>query len=112
MVKALLELQYSPETHEHLKNGLMLAAIDALDRNVVRNDMIDVMSTSLSLNDHLGRLEVVASVTALLDQGKLDRAALTEALDGLLKTIEKERVKLLTQFKLIMQCPLSNDTRH
>lgn len=107
---SLLSLPANVGTVAQIKQGSLLSCVDAVDRKILRDPLIDILALSLSLTDTLGRMEIVQSMLPLLKDGSLKEENLVEANATLVKMAEEKRLKLLRMMNNVADCPMTGET--
>lgn len=112
MVLALLEAPLAEEGAAHFQTGSTLSIIDGFDRQIVREEFIELCNAAMGLYGSMGRLDTVTAMLHMLKHGKLTEENLQKAVEGLTHTADYHRKALVAKMSLVAQCPLDSDSKH
>ena len=86
-----------------------MAVVNAYDRQIKRASFIDLTNAAMTMTSNLGRLQVTARCRNMLEQDKLTKEQLADAVIQLVGYSESARVELYKLTELVAQCPTSLD---
>jgi hypothetical protein len=109
MILDTLAHKINHKTSPFIQQAAMASTIDGFDRKVLRGPFIEIAETSFLLKDALARRDLISSIDELFRSGDLKQASIDEAIEGLTKTAELARTKLLSLMKDVAQCPGTED---
>lgn len=112
MILGILDAPPSSETAVSLQTGSLLAILDGFDRQIKREEFVNMSNEAIGLHNACARLDSLASMLRLLKEGKLDETLLNRAVTNLSKMAEKHRSALQKQMELVAQCPWDDDAKH
>lgn len=102
----------SLKTAEQLKHAAQFTIIGAFDRQIDRDPFIELVQTASGYAANLSRLELLAQLSNLLTQGKLNEKTLETAIKAMTKVCEERRAELVKQFTPITEMRLDGDKVH
>ena len=112
MILALLATPGSLATSDKIQQGNLFGLIDAHDRKTTREEFIQIAETSFSLKDSLSRLHLLTAIDELYRTGALTQKKLDEAIEGLSRTLDRNRLNMYDLIHRVTQCPKTGDTVH
>lgn len=112
MMLGVLSIAASPEMGERLRQGTLLAVLDAFDRKIQRENFIDILGTALNLDGYAARLILLDNMHQLFKDKDLTPERFAEAQEGLIKLVDDARMKLYRHMQLVAACPAGDTPVH
>src|ERR1035437_6353686 len=109
MILAGLSPAASLDVANQLQEASCMAVVNAYDRQIKRASFIDLTNAAMTMTSNLGRLQVTARCRDMLEQDKLTKEQLADAIIRTIGYSKSARVELFKLTELVAKCPTSLD---
>lgn len=88
----------------------MWAILDAYDRDILRDNMSEIVATAMNLHNRINRLQAMEVIRQALEDGTLSTTFVNENIAGLQKAVEAHRATLIGYVKELTECANDEDS--